>query len=66
MRTREHQENIFVRDKSEQNISNFLEELDCIDWFNIDGYNDPKICYSKFLDLRNTFPFEETEATPSL
>ena len=50
MRTREYQENIFVRDKSEQNISNFLEEFGCIDWFNIDGYNDPKICYCKFLE----------------
>lgn len=50
MRTREHQENRFVRDKSELNISNFLEELHCIDWFNVDGYNDPKICYSKFLE----------------
>ena len=35
---------------SELNISNFLEEVDCIDWLNIDGYNDPKICYSKFLE----------------
>ena len=50
VRTHQHQESLSVRDKSEQNISNFLEELDCIDWSNIDGYNDPKICYSKFLE----------------
>ena len=50
MRTHQRQESLFVRDKSEQNISSFLEELDCIDWSNLDGYNDPKICYSKFLE----------------
>lgn len=43
MRTHQRQESLFVRDKSEQNISNFLEELDCIDWSNLDGYNDPNI-----------------------
>ena len=51
MRTHQRQESLFVRDKSEQNISTFLEKLDCIDWSNLDGYNDPKICYGKFLDL---------------
>ena len=50
MRTHQRQETSFVRDKSEQNISSFLEELDCIDWSNHDEYNDPKICYSKFLE----------------
>ena len=49
MRTHQRQESLFVRDKSEQTISSFLEELHCIDWSNLDGYNDPKICYSKFL-----------------
>ena len=58
MRTHQRQESLFVRDKSEQNISNFLEELDCIDWSNLDGYNDPKICYSKFLE-RYTKTYEK-------
>ena len=43
MRTHQRQESLFVRDKSEQNISNFLEELDCIDFSNLDVYNDPNI-----------------------
>ena len=58
MRTHEGQESLFVRDKSEQNISSFLEELDCIDWSNLDGYNDPKICYSNFLE-RYTKTYEK-------
>ena len=58
MRTHQRQESLFVRDKSEQNISSFLEELDCIDWSNLDGYNDPKICYSKFLE-RYTKTYEK-------
>ena len=58
MRTHQRQESLFVRDKSKQNISSFLEELDCIDWSNLDGYNDPKICYSKFLE-RYTKTYEK-------
>ena len=54
MRTREHQENLFVCDKSEQNIS---KELDCIDWFNIDGYNDPLERYTKAYETH--FPLEK-------
>ena len=46
----QHQESLFVRDKRKQNIPNFLDELDCINWSNLDGYNDPKICYGKFLE----------------
>ena len=70
MRTHQRQESLFVRDKSEQNISSFLEELDCIDWSNLDGYNDPKNCHSKFLErytktYEKTFPFEETKTPPS-
>ena len=57
-RTHQRQESLFVRDKSEKNISSFLEELDCIDWSNLDGYNDPKICYSKFLE-RYTKTYEK-------
>ena len=58
MRTHQSQDSLFVRDKSDQNISSFLEELDYIDWSNLDGYNDPKICYSKFLE-RYTKTYEK-------
>ena len=58
MRTHQKQESLFIRDKSNQNISNFLEELDCTDWSNLDRYNDPKICYSKFLE-RYTKTYEK-------
>ena len=58
VRTHQRQESLFFRDKSEQNISSFLEELDCIDWSNLHGYNDPKICYSKFLE-RYTKTYEK-------
>ena len=60
MLTRQRQESLFVRDKSEQNISSFLEELYYIDWSNkLDGYSDPKIYYySKFLE-RYTKTYEK-------
>ena len=58
MRTHQQQESLFIRDKSNQNISNFLEELDCTDCSNLDRYNDPKICYSKFLE-RYTKTYEK-------
>jgi len=41
---------VYLFEKSEQNILNFLDEVDCINWSNLDGYNDPKICCSKFLE----------------
>ena len=59
MLTRQRQESLFVRDKSEQNISSFLEELYYIDWSKLDGYSDPKIYYySKFLE-RYTKTYEK-------
>ena len=50
IRTNQRQESLFVRDKREQNILNFLDEVDCINWSNLDGYNDLKIGYNKFLE----------------
>ena len=58
IRTNQRQESLFVRDKREQNILNFLDEVDRINWSNLDGYNDPKICYSKFLE-RYTKAYEK-------
>ena len=60
IRTNQRQESLFVRDKREQNIFNFLDEVDCIHWPNLDGYmyNDPIICYSKFLE-RYTKAYEK-------
>ena len=58
MHTHKRQESLFVRDKSEQNISSFLEELDYIYWSNLDGYSNPKICYGKFLE-RYTKTYEK-------
>ena len=40
--------NIFVRNKSEANTLNFLQQLECTDWSQIPGYNDPEICYDRF------------------
>ena len=34
IRTDQRQESLFVRDKREQNILNFLDEVDCINWSN--------------------------------
>ena len=58
IRTNQRQESLFVRDKREQNILNFLDKLDCINWSNLGGYNDPKIFFSKFLE-RYTKAYEE-------
>ena len=60
MRTHQRQaESLFVRDKSEQNIFSFLEELYHIDWSKLDGYSYPKIYYySKFLE-RYTKTYEK-------
>lgn len=70
MLTRQRQESLFVRDKSEQNISSFLEELYYIDWSKLDGYRDPKIYYysnfsSDTLKLTKNMSFEETKTPPS-
>ena len=71
IRTHQRQESLFVRDKCEQNISNFLDELNYIDWSNLDGYNDPKICYSKFLErytkaYEKHFPLKKLKRRPQL
>ena len=71
IRTNQRQESLFVRDKREQNILNFLDEVDCINWSNLDGYNDPKICYSKFLEqytnaYEKHFPLKKLRCHPQL
>ena len=71
IRTNQRQESLFVRDKCEQNILNFLDEVDCINWSNLDGYNDPKICYSKFLEryskaYEKHFPLKKLKRHPQL
>ena len=58
IRTNQRLKSLFVRDKREQNILNFLDKLDCINWSNLDGYNDPKIFFSKFCE-RYTKAYEE-------
>ena len=42
-------ETIFVRNKNEANTLNFLQQLESTDWSQIPGYNDPIICYDRFL-----------------
>lgn len=58
------EENIFVRNKNEANTLNFLQQLKSTDWSQIPGYNDPEICYdrflSKFSQIYNTcFPLKK-------
>ena len=58
------EENIFVHNKNEANTLNFLQQLKSTDWSQIPGYNDPKICYdrflSKFSQIYNTcFPLKK-------
>jgi len=57
--------------KRVQNILNFLDEVDCISWSNLDGYHDPKICYGKFLEQHTKayakhFPQKKLKRYPRL
>ena len=71
IRTNQCQKSLFVHHKCEQNILNFLDEVDCINWSNLVGYNDPKICYSKFLErytkaYEKLFPLRKLKCHPQL
>ena len=64
-------ETIFVRNKNEANTLNFLQQLESTDWSHIPGYNDPKICYdrflSKFSQIYNTcFPLKKLKRKEQL
>ena len=71
IRTNHRQESLFVPDKRKQNILNFLDKVDCINWSNLDGYNGPKICYSKFFErytkaYEKYFPLKKLKCHPQL
>ena len=64
-------ETIFVRNKNEANNLSFLQQLESTDWSQIPGYNDPIICYdrflSKFSQIYNAcFPLKELKRKDQL